>query len=117
MAYSASNLSLGGEYNLRENTANVVENTSSAFSVYGSFDLGNDVSLFGRYDMSDSDDGNDNQWNIENEGEFTIVGVEKQMTKGVKVSLNVHSFKQATLEGEDESEAVNTLYLNLEYKF
>jgi len=117
MAYSASNLSLGGEYNLRENTANVVDNTSSAFSVYGSFDLGNDVSLFGRYDMSDSDDGNDNQWNIENEGEFTIVGIEKQMTKGVKVALNVHSFKQATLEGEDESEAVNTLYLNLEYKF
>ena len=31
--------------------------------------------------------------------------------------MNVHSFKQATLEGEDESEAVNTLYLNLEYKF
>ena len=117
MAYTSSNLSLGGEYNLRENTANVVDNTSSAFSVYGSFDIGNDVSLFGRYDMSDSDDGNDNQWNIENEGEFTIVGIEKQMTKGVKVALNVHSFKQATLEGEDESEAVNTLYLNLEYKF
>ena len=117
VAYSGSNMTLGGEYNLRENTSNVVDNTSSAFSVYGNLDIGNDVSIFGRYDMSDSEDANENQWNIENEGEFTIVGIEKQMTKGVKLALNLQSFKQATLEGEEEAESVNTLYLNLEYKF
>ena len=39
------------------------------------------------------------------------------MTKGVKVALNVQSFKAATLEEATEAEAVNTLYLNLEYKF
>ena len=117
VAYSGSNMTLGGEYNLRENTSNVVDNTSSAFSVYGNLDIGNDVSIFGRYDMSDSEDANENQWNIENEGEFTIVGIEKQMTKGVKLALNLQSFKQATLEGEEEAVSVNTLYLNLEYKF
>ena len=117
MVYSASNLSLGGEYNLRENTSNVVDNTSSAFSVYANLDIGNDVSLFGRYDLSDSEDANDNQWNIENEGELTIIGIEKQMTKGVKVALNIKSFKAATLDGEEEAEANNMLYLNLEYKF
>ena len=117
MVYSTSNLSLGGEYNLRENTSNVIDNTSSAFSVYANLDIGNDVSLFGRYDMSDSEDANENQWNIENEGELTIIGIEKQMTKGVKVALNVKSFKAATLDGEEEAEANNMLYLNLEYKF
>ena len=111
------NLSLGGEYNLRENTSNVIDNTSSAFSVYANFDIGNGVSLFGRYDLSESEDANENQWNIDNEGELTIIGVEKQMTKGVKVALNVQSFKAATLEAATEAEAVNTLYLNLEYKF
>ena len=67
--------------------------------------------------MSDSEDANENQWNIENEGELTIIGIEKQMTKGVKVALNVKSFKAATLDGEEEAEANNMLYLNLEYKF
>ena len=117
VAYSGSNMTFGGEYNLRENTSNVVDNTSSAFSVYGNLDIGNDVSIFGRYDMSDSEDANENQWNIENEGELTIIGIEKQMTKGVKVALNVKSFKAATLDGEEEAEANNMLYLNLEYKF
>ena len=45
VAYSGSNMTLGGEYNLRENTSNVVDNTSSAFSVYGNLDIGNDVSV------------------------------------------------------------------------
>ena len=117
MAYVGSKLTLAGEYNLRENTSNVIDNTSSAFSVYGSFDIGNDVSLFGRYDLSQSEDVNENQWNIENEGELSILGVEKQMTKGVKLALNVNSFKQATLDDEPEAELINTLYLNLEYKF
>ena len=70
--YSGSNITLGGEYNLRENTSFVVDNTSTAFSVYGSLDIGNDVSIFGRYDLSDSEDANENQWNIDNEGELTI---------------------------------------------
>jgi phosphate-selective porin len=85
--------------------------------VYGNLDIGNGVSLFGRYDLSESEDANENQWNIDNEGELTIIGVEKQMTKGVKVAVNVQSYKAATLEGLTEAEAVNTLYLNLEYKF
>ena len=117
MVYTASNLSLGGEYNLRENTSNVIDNTSSAFSVYANLDIGNDVSLFGRYDLSDSEDANENQWNSENEGELTIIGIEKQMTKGVKVAVNVKSFKAATLDSEKEPAANNMLYLNLEYKF
>ena len=39
------------------------------------------------------------------------------MTKGVKVAVNVKSFKAATLDSEKEPAANNMLYLNLEYKF
>ena len=117
MAYSTSNLSVGGEYNLRENTSNVIDNTSSAFSVYGNLDIGNGVSLFGRYDLSESEDANENQWNIDNEGELTIFGIEKQMTEGVKISANIRSYTDATLESDTDSESINTLFLNLEYKF
>ena len=117
LSYNASKLSLGGEYNIRENTANFVDYTSSAFSVYGSLDLGNGVSLFGRFDQSSSENALDEQWNIDNEGELTIFGIEKQMTEGVKISANIRSYKDATLESVEDSEATNTLFLNLEYKF
>ena len=117
LSYNASKLSLGGEYNIRENTANFVDYTSSAFSVYGSLDLGNGVSLFGRFDQSSSENALEEQWNIDNEGELTIFGIEKQMTEGVKISANIRSYKDATLESVEDSEATNTLFLNLEYKF
>ena len=117
MSYKASNLTIGGEYNLRENTANVVDNTSSAFSLYGDLDIGNGISVFGRFDRSSSEDANEYQWNIDNEGDLTILGIEKQMTKGVKIAVNVRSFKNAILDGDPEVDAQNTLYLNLEYKF
>ena len=102
VAYSGSNITLGGEYNLRENTSNVVDNTSSAFSVYGNLDIGNDVSILedmtclilkmlmkisGTLKMKVS----------------LLYGIEKQMTKGVKLALNLQSFKQATLEGRGGS--------------
>ena len=54
--------------------------------------------------------------NIDNEGSLIIVGVEKEMVKGVKVAINLQSWKEATAD-EIEAEAQNTLYLNLEYKF
>jgi hypothetical protein len=115
--YNSSKLSIGGEYNSRENTANIIDNTSSAFSVYGSLDLGDGFSLFGRYDQSSSENALEEQWNIENEGELTIFGVEKKMTEGVKISANIRSYTDATLENDSDSESINTLFLNLEYKF
>lgn len=123
MSYKISNINIGGEYNIRENTSNILDNTSTAFSLYGNLDMGNDISVFARYDQSSSEDLNDVQWNIDNEGELSIFGIEKQMTKGVKLAVNIRSFKNATYEGptllenEPDSDTVNSLYINLEYKF
>ena len=47
------------------------------------------------------------------EGSYTIYGIERQMAKGVTVAINMQSWTDAA-EG---SEAESTLFLNLEYKF
>ncbi len=116
MAYSMQNIKVGGEYNLRENSGNVLENTSSSMSFYGSMEIAESLSLFGRYDDATSENTNGDRWNIDNEGSLIIVGVEKEMVKGVKIAINLQSWKEATAD-EIEAEAQNTLYLNLEYKF
>lgn len=108
MTYMADKYSLGLEYNLRENTNNVLNNNSTGISAYMTYKLQNGLSLFGRYDEMESED-----WNNTKDGSFTIVGLEKQMTKGVKVALNYQSY----LSAEENSEEENTLFLNLEYKF
>ena len=39
------------------------------------------------------------------------------MTEGVKISANIRSYTDATLESDTDLESINTLFLNLEYKF
>ena len=73
--------------------------------------------FFGRYDKSFSEDINEIQWNILNEGEITLIGVEKIMIEGVKVALNFRTFKNATLETELEANPISSIFLNFEYKF
>ena len=109
MAYFTDDYSLGLEYNLRENTNNVLDNNSTGLSAYMTYRLNNGLSLFGRYDEMSSDE----DWNITKDGTFTIFGIEKQMTKGVKVAANIQSFQGAEANAEQQ----NTFFLNLEYKF
>lgn len=105
LAYSGTNLSLGYEASLMQNADNIIaDEEKSLMSIYGSYKLNQDYTLFARYDDATE---------TANEGSYTIYGIERQMTKGVKVALNMQSWTDAA-EG---SEAKNTLYLNLEYKF
>ena len=105
IAYSRTNLSLGYEASLMQNADNIIEDEEkSLMSIYGSYKLNEDYTLFARYDDATE---------TANEGSYTIYGIERQMTKGVKVALNMQSWTEAA----DGSEAENTLYLNLEYKF
>lgn len=117
MGYSSGNLSVGGEYNMRENTANVVDNTATGMSFYGSMQVNQTYSVFGRYDDATSENAAGERWNINNEGNLMIFGVERKMANGVKVAINMQSWTDATAEGAEEVEAQNTLFLNLGYKF
>ena len=109
VAYSGEGFNVGFEYNMQEGANNVTDQVRKGTSVYGAYDLGDGVSIFGRYDELTSE----NDWNLDKDGTFMIAGVEKVMTKGVKASLNYQSFTEAT----DGAESENTLYLSLEYKF
>ena len=105
LAYSGTNLSLGFEASLMQNSGNIIaDEEKSLMSIYASYKLNEDYTLFARYDDAKE---------TAKEGSYTIYGIERQMTKGVTVALNMRSWTDAT----DGSEAENTLYFNLEYKF
>jgi len=104
VAYSNENLTVGGEIDMMKNTGNVKDTEQEMMSVYGAYKVSNDYTIFARYDDASE---------TEQEGSYTIYGIERNMAKGVTVSLNVQSWTNS----DDESEEQNTLYLNLEYKF
>jgi len=105
IAYSGINFSLGCETSLMQNADNIIaDEEKSLMSIYGSYKLSENYTLFARYDDATE---------TSTEGSYTIYGIERQMSKGVTVALNMQSWTDA----EDGSDAENTLYLNLEYKF
>ena len=104
IAYSTDNMTIGGETDMMRNANNVKDAEQNLMSIYGSYKISEDYTLFARYD----DASETNQ-----EGSYTIYGIERVMTKGVTVALNMQSWTDSA-EG---SEAENTLFLNLEYKF
>ena len=105
ISYSGTNFSLGCEASLMQNANNIIANEEkSLMSIYGSYKLDENYTLFARYD-----DATETSY----DGSYTIYGVERKMAKGVTVALNMQSWTGAA----DGSDAENTLYLNLEYKF
>ena len=105
LAYSGTNFSLGYEASLMQNADNIIaDEEESLISIYGTYKLNEDYTLFARYDDATE---------TANKGSYTIYGIERQMTKGVTLALNMQSWTDAA----DGSETENTLYINLEYKF
>ena len=105
LAYYGTNFSLAYEASLMQNADNIiVDEEKSLMSIYGSYKLNDNYTLFARYDDATA---------TTKEGSYTIYGIERQMTKGVTLALNMQSWTDAA----DGSEAETTLYLNLEYKF
>ena len=94
VAYSGEGFNVGFEYNMQEGANNVTDQFRKGTSVYGAYDLGDGLSIFGRYDELTSE----NDWNLDKDGTFMIAGVEKVMTKGVKASLNYQSFMKQQME-------------------
>ncbi len=109
LAYKGKNFNLGAEKNIMQNAGNTVDLEKSLFAVYGTYNINDKYAVFGRYDdVASTDD-----WNIAKDGAFTLFGIERKMTKGVTMAINMQSWTGAA-EG---SEAEGTLFLNLEYKF
>ena len=95
-----------------DNTGNILDNTKIGSSIYGNYKIDDNLSLFGRYDKITSEDAEENKWDRSNDGKLTIVGVERKMTKGVTLSLNMQTSK----DGQRNSEESSIFYLNIECK-
>lgn len=104
IAYSTENMTIGGETNMMNNSNYITDAEKSLMSVYGSYNISDNYTLFARYDDASETD---------QEGSYTVYGIERKMAKGVTVALNMQSWVDAA----DDSEAEQTLFLNLEYKF
>ena len=106
ISYSNNGLNLGFETDMMANSSNIENEDREIMSVYGSYKLSDRYTLFGRYDDYTSE----NSW--DEDGTYTIAGVEAQLTKGVKELVNI---RQTTNDINDVKD--NALYLNFEYKF
>jgi hypothetical protein len=104
LAYSSNNITLGAETNMMNNVANVKDIEEELMSIYGSYKISNDYTLFARYDDATE---------TARDGTYTIYGIERKMAKGVTVALNMQSWE----DEEEGSEVEETLFLSLEYKF
>ena len=104
IAYSTENMTIGAEIDKMENKDNVMNSEQEMMSIYGAYNISNNYTIFARYDDAKE---------TSQEGSFTIYGIERVMAKGVTIALNIQSWTDAA-EG---SEAMDKLFLNLEYKF
>ncbi|MDC0201670.1 hypothetical protein OAJ56_00355 [Flavobacteriales bacterium] len=107
-SYSMGNLNIGGEKNIMTNASNIEDQSKDITSFYGSFKLNEKYSVFARMDNVSSED----DWNIDKDGTYAIGGIERKVTQGVKLAINIQSWKGLTNSGSDE-----TLFMNLECKF
>lgn len=106
VSYSNNRLNIGFETDMMENSNNTPDMDKEIMSIYGSYKLLDKFTLFGRYD----DYSSENSW--DEDGTYTIIGVETQLAKGVKAAANI---RQTTNDVNDIKD--NAFYLNLEYKF
>ena len=109
IAYNGSSFSLGAEKSRMMNASNILDNKKDLLSVFGNYTLSEKYSFFGRYDNLSSEE----DWNLENDGDYAVFGIARKMAKGVKLSVNIQSWKGA----EENAEAERTLFLNLVYTF
>ena len=109
IAYTGDNFNLGADKSVMTNAGNKIDVKKDLLSVYGSYKLNDKYTYFSRYDNVTSEE----DWNLEKDGNFTVIGIERQMAKGVKLAINVQSWTGA----EENAEAKRTLFMNLEYKF
>ena len=108
VSYSNEKLNIGMETDMMDNTNNSEGLDKEIMSFYGSYKILNQITLFGRYDNYSSLD----DW--DGYGTYRILGVETELTKGVKIAANIRTTTNETLPNDIED---NSFYINLEYKF
>lgn len=82
-------VSVGAEYNVMMNSGFVNDADRNGTSVYDTFNLGNNIGLYGRWDYLSSKE----SWDKISEGMAGIVGLELKFGKYIKLSPNFRIWK------------------------
>lgn len=107
VGYKADKFRIGAEYNMQAAHGNVEGMDYDITSLYGTYNISDNMGAFARYDMVSSDE---NGWSDKN-GDYMIAGLEYRPAKGISLSANL---RNNTKEGAD---AENEVFMNLQFKF
>lgn len=114
LGYQAKAFHLAGEYNYQKNHGMTGGNDFYGWSFYTSVNLPKGLKFFGRFDdlTSLTPEMADASWNLSNDGQLFMAGIEFSPVKGVKIAPGYHGWNPA-----NGDPFVNGFYLNFEYNY
>jgi len=112
--YTMNKFKLGAEYNQQMNYKVTEGQDKTGMSFYASYEL-KKLRLFGRFDQvgSVTIDGDNDPWNMANDGQAFLAGVEFNPVKGIKITPNY----QLWMPDTNNSEAISSVYLSCQIAF
>jgi len=115
MGYSKEALSAGVEFNIEKNNKYEKDHNLTGYSAYASYQLKKNLEVFGRYDYLTSNrlSGESDPWNISDNGQMFMAGIEYAPVKGLKIAPNYKGW----IPSAEGSTLISWLYLNLEIYF
>lgn len=115
VGYKSDKGSLGAEYNLQSEHANVKYHDWSGISIYGTLPIIEKLSVFARFDdlMSKKIGTATQGWNTTTDGQVYIAGVEFIPVEGIQISPNIR-YSDLSATG---AKATTTINLNLGMNF
>ena len=109
ICYRHERFSVGAEYNYMTNTSGVEGADQSGYSVYFSVDMPRDIALFARFDDLYLRNG----WNNTNDESATILGIQFNLGKHVKIAPNF----RVAMPKRNGAKPIYSAYLNCQFGF
>ena len=115
IGYNSDDWNIGGEFNYLQNSNSIKDNNQFGYSVYGKYNILDNVNMFLRYDYLHSNtlEGEATSWNIDRDGTKLIGGVEFSPIEKLKINLNYQDWTPSDSASEDES----YLFVSVEVRF
>lgn len=115
LGYSKDAISAGLEVNHEKNNEYNKDHNLIGYSAYSSYQLIKKLEVFGRYDylISNKLSGEPDPWNISNDGQMFMAGIEYMPVKGIKLSPNYKGWLPSITGGSLSS----WIYLSAEIRF
>lgn len=115
IGYSNDALSAGLEFNIENNNNYDKDHNLTGYSAYASYQVNKWFEVFGRYDYLTSNklSGEPDPWNISNDGQLFMAGLEFTPVKGIKLAPNYKGW----LPSAGASSLISWIYLSAEIKY